>query len=117
MITLAVDAVGLQKRFGERVAVASVDLAVPRGSFFGVVGPNGAGKTTSLRMMTGLLRPDAGRVVVDGIDVWSDPVAVKARFGVLPDDLRLFERLTGREFLFHFKRLLLLPRLQQLPLF
>ena len=110
MTTLAVDAVGLQKRFGERVAVANVDLAVPRGSFFGVVGPNGAGKTTSLRMMTGLLRPDAGRVVVDGIDVWSDPVAVKARFGVLPDDLRLFERLTGREFLTYIGLLRRIPR-------
>ena len=110
MIPLAVDAVGLQKRFGERIAVASVDLAVPRGSFFGVVGPNGAGKTTSLRMMTGLLRPDAGRVVVDGIDVWSDPVAVKARFGVLPDDLRLFERLTGREFLTYIGLLRRIPR-------
>jgi ABC-2 type transport system ATP-binding protein len=110
MTTLAVDAVGLQKRFGTRIAVANVDLAVPKGCFFGVVGPNGAGKTTSLRMMTGLLRPDAGRVIVDGIDVWVDPVAVKARFGVLPDDLRLFERLTGREFLTYIGLLRRIPR-------
>ena len=95
----AVVVTGLRKRYGEKVAVDAIDLVVPRGAFFGVVGPNGAGKTTTLRMMTCLLRPDAGRVVVDGIDVWADPVGAKARFGVLPDDLRLFERLTGREFL------------------
>ena len=92
-------ALGLQKRFGEKVAVAGVDLRVERGSFFGLVGPNGAGKTTTLRMITCLLRPDAGTVEVDGLDVWSDTTAAKSRFGVLPDDLRLFERLTGREFL------------------
>ena len=58
----AVEAVGLRKAYGEKIAVGCLDLAVPSGSFFGVVGPNGAGKTTTLRMMTGLLRPDAGRV-------------------------------------------------------
>ena len=97
----AVLAVGLQKRFGDKAAVAGVDLKVERGAFFGLVGPNGAGKTTTLRMITCLLRPDAGSATVDGLDVWADPTAAKARFGVLPDDLRLFERLTGREFLFN----------------
>ena len=81
------------------MAVAGVDLEVPAGSFFGLVGPNGAGKTTTLRMTTGLLRPDGGTAVVDGVDVWRDPVAVKARMGVLPEDLRLFDRLTGAELL------------------
>ena len=95
----AVEAIGLQKRFGEKVAVARVDLRVERGSFFGLVGPNGAGKTTSIRMITCLLRPDAGSATVDGLDVWSDPQEAKHRFGVLPDDLRLFERLTGLELL------------------
>ena len=90
---------GLVKRFGAKVAVAGLSLDVPRGSFFGVVGPNGAGKTTTLRMATGLLRPDAGQVWVEGIDVWADPTAAKARIGVLPEDLRLFERLTGLELL------------------
>jgi ABC-2 type transport system ATP-binding protein len=84
------------------VAVAGVSLDVAPGAFFGIVGPNGAGKTTTLRMATGLLRPDAGAVWVDGVDVWSDPVAAKALIGVLPEDLALFERLTGRELLtFH----------------
>jgi ABC-2 type transport system ATP-binding protein len=97
--TLAVEAINLRKRFGEKVAVERVDLRVKRGSFFGVVGPNGAGKTTSMRMITCLLRPDDGHAFVDGLDVWADPTAAKHRFGVLPDDLRLFERLSGVEML------------------
>jgi ABC-2 type transport system ATP-binding protein len=86
---------GLVKRFGETLAVAGIDLDVPRGSFYGLLGPNGAGKTTTLSMATGLLRPDSGRVEVLGVDVWSDPTAAKARIGILPDGLRLFDRLTG----------------------
>lgn len=110
-MTLRMDAVcalGLRKSFGDKVAVDGIDLRVRRGSWFGVVGPNGAGKTTSLRMITGLLRPDAGSIIVDGVDVWADPVAAKARYGVLPDDLRLIERLTGREFLTYLGRLRML---------
>src|SRR4029077_4587140 len=61
---------GLAKAFGPKIAVAEINVDVPRGSFFGIVGPNGAGKTTTLRMATGLLRPDRGQVWVDGIDVW-----------------------------------------------
>jgi ABC-2 type transport system ATP-binding protein len=106
----AVQVGGLVKRFGAKVAVAGIDLAVPRGSFFGLVGPNGAGKTTTLRMATALLRPDAGLVEVDGIDVWRDPVGAKARMGVLPEDLRLFERLTGAELLTYSGLLRGLPR-------
>jgi ABC-2 type transport system ATP-binding protein len=98
----ALAARGLHKRYGPKIAVQHLDLDVAPGSFFGIVGPNGAGKTTTLRMATGLLRPDAGQVWVDGIDVWADPVAAKARIGVLPEDLALFERLSGRELLmFH----------------
>jgi ABC-2 type transport system ATP-binding protein len=88
---------GLTRRFGETVAVAGIDLDVPRGSFYGLVGPNGAGKTTTLSMATGLLRPDAGTAHVLGTDVWADPVAAKAVIGVLPDGLRLFDRLTGQQ--------------------
>ena len=102
---LAVRVTGLRKTYGSRIAVDRVDLAVPRGSFFGVVGPNGAGKTTSLRMITGLLKPDAGTIEVDGINVWDNLVAAKSRIGVLPDDLRLFERLTGAELLYYIGRL------------
>jgi ABC-2 type transport system ATP-binding protein len=92
----------LHKTFGSKVAVEHVDLDVMPGSFFGIVGPNGAGKTTTLRMATGLLRPDRGQVWVDGVDVWADPVLAKRMIGVLPEDLALFERLSGRELLtFH----------------
>jgi len=90
---------GLVKRFDAKLAVAGVDLDVPTGSFFGLLGPNGAGKTTTLSMAVGLLRPDAGRAWVLGHDVWSDPVVAKAALGVLPDGVRLFDRLTGAELL------------------
>ena len=107
--TWAVRAQGLWKRFGANDAVAGLDLMVPVGSFFGLVGPNGAGKTTTLSMMTGLLRPDGGEVHVAGADVWRDPLAVKTRIGVLPEGLRLFERLSGRELLTFSGRLRGLP--------
>jgi ABC-2 type transport system ATP-binding protein len=100
---------GLTKSFGGKTAVDHIDLDVPVGSFFGLVGPNGAGKTTTLSMVTGLLRPDAGRVIVAGVDVWSDPAQAKARMGVLPDGLRLFERLSGPELLSYLGRLRGIP--------
>jgi ABC-2 type transport system ATP-binding protein len=108
-VTLALRTRGLAKRFGPKVAVAGIDLEVPSGSFAGLVGPNGAGKTTTLSMATGLLRPDHGSVEVGGHDVWHDPVAVKATIGVLPEGLRLFERLSGRELLTYNGRLRRLP--------
>jgi ABC-2 type transport system ATP-binding protein len=88
---------GLTKRFGDKVAVAGIDLDVPTGSFYGLVGPNGAGKTTTLSMATGLLRPDAGTALLHGVDVWRDPVAAKAMIGNLADGVRLFDRLTGEQ--------------------
>jgi ABC-2 type transport system ATP-binding protein len=88
---------GLTKWFGQTAAVDRLDLDVPRGSFYGLVGPNGAGKTTTLSMATGLLRPDAGTAHVLGTDVWDDPVAAKSQIGILPDGLRLFDRLSGRQ--------------------
>ncbi|HWR86251.1 MAG TPA: ABC transporter ATP-binding protein [Rhodoglobus sp.] len=91
----------LSKSFGDTVAVSQVNLQVPPGAFYGIVGPNGAGKTTTLSMITGLLRPDAGTVLVHGSDVWSDPIAAKRNMGVLPDRLRLFDRLTGAQLLFY----------------
>ncbi|WP_307807138.1 ABC transporter ATP-binding protein [Naasia sp. SYSU D00057] len=92
---------GLSKHFGQTVAVDDLDLQVRQGSFYGIVGPNGAGKTTTLSMITGLLRPSAGRVTVHGIDVWGDPVRAKRTIGVLPDALRLFDRLTGAQLLYY----------------
>lgn len=101
----AMQARGLVKRFGHVPAVSGLDLTVPRGAFFGLVGPNGAGKTTTLSMVTGLLRPDQGSVLVGGIDVWTDPLQAKKVMGVVPEGLRLFERLSGRELLSYTGRL------------
>ncbi len=98
---LILQARGLAKNFGNTTAVAGIDLDVRAGMIFGIVGPNGAGKTTTLSMITGLLRPDAGTVTVHGADVWKDPAAAKRQMGVLPDRLRLFDRLTGSQLLFY----------------
>lgn len=100
----------LTRRFGDKVAVDHLDLRVERGTFFGLVGPNGAGKSTTLKIATGLLRPDSGTALVDGLDVWADPSAIKSRIGIVPEDLRLFERLTGREMLEYVGLLRGLPR-------
>src|SRR6516225_6825432 len=100
---------GLRKSFGAKEAVAGINLEIAHGSLAGLVGPNGAGKTTSLSMMTGLLRPDSGQIVVDGLDVWADPPAAKAVMGVVPAEARLFERLSGEEVLEYAGRLRGLP--------
>jgi ABC-2 type transport system ATP-binding protein len=96
---------GLAKTFGEKIAADRVDLTVPQGSFYGLVGPNGAGKTTTLSMAVGLLRPDEGRALVCGIDVWQEPLPSRRLMGVLPDGLAMPERLTGRELLTYLGQL------------
>jgi ABC-2 type transport system ATP-binding protein len=102
---LAIEVRGLRKSFGTKDAVAGIDLDIAAGSLAGLVGPNGAGKTTSLSMMTGLLRPDAGRILINGHDVWADPVAAKAIIGVVTAEARMFERLSGEEMLEYAGRL------------
>jgi ABC-2 type transport system ATP-binding protein len=91
----------LTRRFGELVAVEGVNLVVGTGQFFGFLGPNGAGKSTTIRMLTGLLEPTAGRILILGTDLQQDPVEVKRQIGVVPEGLALFDRLTGFEYL-HF---------------
>jgi ABC-2 type transport system ATP-binding protein len=105
MAELAIEVRGLRKSFEGKEAVAGVDLEIAAGSLAGLVGPNGAGKTTTLSMMTGLLRPDAGQVLIGGLDVWADPVAVKAAIGVVPAEARMFDRLSGAEMLEYAGRL------------
>jgi len=97
--TLAVETFDLVRRFGDFVAVDHIDLRVSRGSFFGFLGPNGAGKSTTIKMLTGLLGPTSGQIRVLGRDIESEPLEVKRRIGVVPEDLNLFERLTGAEML------------------
>ncbi|WP_396642050.1 ABC transporter ATP-binding protein [Microbacterium sp.] len=93
---------GVVKEFGNTRAVDAIDLTIPAGSFFGLVGPNGAGKTTTLSMIAGLLRPDSGTIEVCGIDTATDPSRAKKLIGVLPDRLRTFDRLTGRQLLYYY---------------
>lgn len=96
-MNLAVETRGLTREFGSFRAVDGIDLAVPAGSFYGFLGPNGAGKSTTIKCLTGLLRPTSGSMSILGIDPLADPVAVKRRIGVVPEDLALFDRLTGAE--------------------
>src|SRR5713226_1647767 len=97
--TLAVATFDLVRRFGDFAAVDHIDLKVKRGSFFGFLGPNGAGKSTTIKMLTGLLGPTSGKIQVLGRDIETEPLEVKRRIGVVPEDLNLFERLTGAEML------------------
>ena len=96
-MSLAISSSGLRKTFGDLVAVDGIDLAVPRGSFYGFLGPNGAGKSTTIKCLTGLLRPTGGTFRILDMDPIADPVGVKRRIGVMPEDLALFDRLTGAE--------------------
>lgn len=95
----AVETSQLVKQFAGFVAVDHINLRVNRGSFFGFLGPNGAGKSTTIKMLTGLLAPTSGTLSVLGLDITNSPMEVKRRIGVVPEDLNLFERLTGAEML------------------
>lgn len=109
MTDLAVEARGLVKRFGDTLALDGVDLEVPRGAIYGLLGPNGAGKTTTVRVLTTLLRPDAGHATIDGVDVLSDPHGVRERIGLTGQYAAVEERLTGRENMEYVGRLFHLP--------
>jgi ABC-2 type transport system ATP-binding protein len=97
--SMAVETFDLVRRFNDFVAVDNLNLSVRRGSFFGFLGPNGAGKSTTIKMLTGLLAPTSGKIRVLGRDLSVEPLEVKRRIGVVPEDLNLFERLTGAEML------------------
>src|SRR5437867_4630970 len=93
---------GLRKNFGEVPAVGGISFTAPDGAVTGLLGPNGAGKTTSLRMIYGLMKPDSGRIEVDGQDLLENPQAARTRMGVLPDVSGLYTRLTAREHIHYF---------------
>ncbi len=95
----------LRKRFGEIVAVDGASFTAANGSVTGLLGPNGAGKTTTLRMLYGLIEPDAGQMRIDGIDVGLEPLSAQSRIGVLPDAQGLYQRLTAREHIRYFGQL------------
>jgi ABC-2 type transport system ATP-binding protein len=95
----AVSTEHLTRRFGELVAVDGINLRVTPGQIFGFLGPNGAGKSTTIKMLTGLLAPSAGRIEILGLDLAAHPVEVKRQIGVVPEGMALFVRLTGAEYL------------------
>ncbi len=101
----AIIAEGLVKTFGKTRALDGIDLHVPRGTVFGLLGPNGAGKTTAVRILTTLLKPDAGRAVVAGVDVVAHPDEARAKFGLTGQYAAVDEVLTGRENLIMFGQL------------
>jgi ABC-2 type transport system ATP-binding protein len=111
-MSLAIETDHLTRFFDGFCAVNAIDLRVERGTFYGFLGPNGAGKSTTIKMLTGLLAPSRGRILVLGKDVLvpGEALAVKGRVGVVPEDLALFDNLTAREYLTFIGRMYLLPR-------
>jgi sodium transport system ATP-binding protein len=97
-----IDVRNLAKTYGSVAAVSDVSFVVKNGTITGLLGPNGAGKTTTLRMISSLIKPDAGLVQLDGIDVHTDPQSARNVLGVLPDDRGLYPRLTAREHIEYF---------------
>jgi beta-exotoxin I transport system ATP-binding protein len=95
----------LTKFYGKARGVIDVDFSVEQGEVLGFLGPNGAGKTTTIRLLLDLIRPSAGRVNVFGLDAQQKGVEIRRRLGYLPGDLRLYERMTGRDLLTYFAHL------------
>jgi len=95
----AVELRSVVKRYSEILAVNNVDLTIKKGEIFGLLGPNGSGKSTTLKMLLGLVQPESGSIIVLGTDVQKDPITVKQQVGYVPESPRLYEFLTGIEYL------------------
>lgn len=111
-MTLAIETRQLTRYFNDACAVNGIELAVERGTFYGFLGPNGAGKSTTIKMLTGLLAPTSGQMLVLGRNMLDSREALEAkrRMGVIPEDLALFDNLTAREYLTFVGRIHLMPR-------
>ena len=111
-MTLAIETHQLTRYFNDFCAVSGIDLAVERGTFYGFLGPNGAGKSTTIKMLTGLLAPSGGQMIVLGRNMLdpNEALEAKRRMGVIPEDLALFDNLTAREYLTFVGRIHLMPR-------
>lgn len=94
-----IEIINLTKRFGDLIAVDNLNLSIAAGKIFGFLGPNGAGKTTTIKIMTGLIKPTAGTVKLNGYDILKEPLKAKQRFGYVPDKAYLYEKLTAAEYL------------------
>ena len=104
----------ISKSFNATHAVKNVSLTVSTGEIFGIVGPNGAGKTTTIRMMTGLLTPDEGKIVIGEYDIIKEPINAKSILGYVPDKAFLYEKLTAREFLIFISSIYSIPKSEAL---
>jgi ABC-2 type transport system ATP-binding protein len=100
----------VSRTYGAKTAVADLSLAIPRGELFALLGPNGAGKTTSIKMLVGLLHPSRGAIRICGHDVVADPRAAHLHVGYVPDEPCLYDKLTGREFLWFIADMFGMPR-------
>jgi ABC-2 type transport system ATP-binding protein len=98
------------KKFGDFTAVDNLSLTIPKGEFFGFLGPNGAGKTTTIKMIVGLFAPTSGQILVNGFDVVKQPMEAKQSIAYVPDQPFLYEKLTGKEFLYFVGGLYKLPK-------
>jgi ABC-2 type transport system ATP-binding protein len=96
--------------YGPKTAVSDLSLAIPRGELFALLGPNGAGKTTTIKMLVGLLRPSRGAVRVCGFDLVADARNAHLHTGYVPDEPCLYDKLTGREFLWFIADMFGMPR-------
>jgi ABC-2 type transport system ATP-binding protein len=110
----AIVVTGLTKVFRQKTAVDALSFRIARGRFFGFLGPNGAGKSTTIKMLTGLLRPTSGEATIEGRPISGDLLEIKKIIGVLPEELPLYERLTGEEYLHFAGRMYGLPRAETL---
>ncbi len=106
---MAISVQQLRRTYGAFTAVDDLSFEVDRGEIVGLIGPNGAGKTTTLRTLAGILKPTAGRIVVDGHDLATDPIEAKRRLAFMPDEPHLFEYLTVEEHLRLVARLYTVP--------
>lgn len=101
----------LIKKFGSFSAVDNISLEIPSGQFFGFLGPNGAGKTTTIKMMTGLYEPTLGEVFLNGSNIKTNPIEAKQQIGYVPDHPYIYDKLTGREYLYFCAGLYKMPKL------
>jgi len=100
----------VSRTYGPKVVVTDLSLAIPRGELFALLGPNGAGKTTSIKMLVGLLHPSRGAIRICGHDVVADPRSAHLHVGYVPDEPCLYDKLTGREFLWFIADMFGMPR-------
>lgn len=90
----------LEKTFGNFTAVNKINIKIEKGELFGFLGPNGAGKTTTIKMIVGLLAPTSGNIYLEGVDVWQNPIESKMKIGYVPDQPFVYDKLSGREYLY-----------------